>query len=344
MRGRDCPAVPLGPAGKTFEPAPARRLQLVQHTGLGHDLGPVFEVHQIVFVPFAAPDEALGLEGPDDLAVVGLLQRMALHPGPAPVRRPLRAQVDGDTEGMRAQALLSGNGAPQKASGRDQPGLELRPLPHGLAQAAVHGGQRPHGGPAHPHLAPLQGRHAQAPADRGRIRTVQGLQKGIAAPAAGRIAPRRGRPFRVRQIGQVHAGTQRDIHACGIETPGQALFPVQQSRIIIRMGRQLRCRGIEHPPLPFQAQPDPVRPGFHRPDLRVGRTQAQQIDTVLGGQPGELAATFAGSRLRRTAQRQQQQPQQQPAPAGGMPPHTSFHHPSPAGPAASCQGDGLCPT
>ena len=25
MRGRDCPAVPLGPAGKTFEPAPARR-------------------------------------------------------------------------------------------------------------------------------------------------------------------------------------------------------------------------------------------------------------------------------------------------------------------------------
>ena len=177
MRGRDCPAVPLGPAGKTFEPAPARRLQLVQHTGLGHDLGPVFEVHQIVFVPFAAPDEALGLEGPDDLAVVGLLQRMALHPGPAPVRRPLRAQVDGDTEGMRAQALLSGNGAPQKASGRDQPGLELRPLPHGLAQAAVHGGQRPHGGPAHPHLAPLQGRHAQAPADRGRIRTVQGLQK-----------------------------------------------------------------------------------------------------------------------------------------------------------------------
>ena len=122
----------------------------------------------------------------------------------------------------------------------------------------------------------------------------------------------------------------------GSRRRGQALFPVQQGRIIIRMGRQLRCRGIEHPPLPFQAQPNPVRPGFHRPDLRVGRTQAQQIDTVLGGQPGELAATFAGSRLRRTAPAAAATATTAARPAGGIRARVPFIMHLPAGPAASC--------
>src|SRR5664279_2727556 len=69
----------------------------------------VLEVHRIVVIPAAAPDEALGLERVDDglRNAVAPTDRFCLLPTPV-VAHGL-VEIDGDPEGVRAGAIGTGN-------------------------------------------------------------------------------------------------------------------------------------------------------------------------------------------------------------------------------------------
>src|SRR5262245_32528016 len=73
-----------------------------------HDLRPVFEMHGVVVVPLAAPDEAVFLENLDDLPgnLVSVEQApIGVGLRPAPIVRVRRCNIDGDAQTVRAFAI-----------------------------------------------------------------------------------------------------------------------------------------------------------------------------------------------------------------------------------------------
>src|SRR5215813_4219899 len=76
------------------------------------DLRPIFEMHGVVVIPLAAPDEAMLLENIDDLpGNLVLVGKAAIGVGlrPCPIMRVRAGNVDRDTETVSAVAIRSGD-------------------------------------------------------------------------------------------------------------------------------------------------------------------------------------------------------------------------------------------
>src|SRR5262245_61379951 len=101
---------------------PSAGLQRGSHTGdlragservhalVQDDLRPVFEMHGVVVVPLATPDEAVLLENLDDLPgnLVSVEQApIGVGLRPAPIVRVRGCNIDGDPQTVRALAIRS---------------------------------------------------------------------------------------------------------------------------------------------------------------------------------------------------------------------------------------------
>src|SRR5215510_10141568 len=78
------------------------------------DLRPVFEMHGVVVVPLAAPDEAMLLENIDDLPrSLVLVRKAAIGVGlrPCPIVRMRAGNIDRNTETVGALTIGAGDGA-----------------------------------------------------------------------------------------------------------------------------------------------------------------------------------------------------------------------------------------
>src|SRR5215470_19932645 len=76
------------------------------------DLRPIFEMHGVVVIPLAAPDEAMLLENIDNLpGNLVLVGKAAIGVGlrPCPIMRVRAGNVDRDTETVSAVTIRSGD-------------------------------------------------------------------------------------------------------------------------------------------------------------------------------------------------------------------------------------------
>ena len=116
-----------------------------QHTGLADYFGPVFKVHKIIFVPFAAPNKALVFKGRHNGCGVTFLQGVRAQLAPAPVGGNAGADVKGNAKSMGAQAVFARYAPPSKTAVHLEQGFEARLVgslrgKHGIG--AVHGLRR----------------------------------------------------------------------------------------------------------------------------------------------------------------------------------------------------------
>src|SRR6516162_6044980 len=76
------------------------------------DLRPIFEMHGVVVMPLAAPDEAMLLENIDDLpgnlVLVGKAA-IGVGPRPCPIVRVRAGNIDRNAETMSAVTIRSGD-------------------------------------------------------------------------------------------------------------------------------------------------------------------------------------------------------------------------------------------
>src|SRR5262245_36235119 len=76
------------------------------------DLRPVREMHRVVVIPLAAPDETVRLENPNDLpGNFVAITKMALAVGlrPSPIVRMRACDIDGDAEAVSALTIGPGD-------------------------------------------------------------------------------------------------------------------------------------------------------------------------------------------------------------------------------------------